>query len=403
MNIGIVTTWFERGASYVSRQYRDTLSLNNNVYIYARGGEEYAFNNETWDKEYVTWGKKSINPVDTAIDIPDFDNWLQKNSIELVFFNEQQCWEPIIFCNKKGLKTGAYIDYYTEETIPLFALYDFLICNTKRHYSAFSWHPQCSYVPWGTDIYLFNNNYFAPVNEGKITFFHSAGMNPIRKGTDSVIRAFQRLNGNSKLIIHSQVNLKEWLPDLSNDITSLEQSGKLECIRKTITAPGLYHLGDVYVYPSKLDGIGLTIIEALACGLPVITSNYAPMNEFVNNESGKLIEISYLYARSDGYFWPQCKIDENSLISCMNYYVKNISKIKDFKIQARRYAECYLDWQRNSVELHEIFYKVKCIKKDSDLIWRALNYDRKRNWLSRLYYDYPCIYRIVYYANRIKK
>ena len=188
----------------------------------------------------------------------------------------------------------------------------------------------------GNGIYLFNNNYFAPVNEGKITFFHSAGMNPIRKGTDSVIRAFQRLNGNSKLIIHSQVNLKEWLPDLSNDITSLEQSGKLECIRKTITAPGLYHLGDVYVYPSKLDGIGLTIIEALACGLPVITSNYAPMNEFVNNESGKLIEISYLYARSDGYFWPQCKIDENSLISCMNYYVKNISKIKDFKIQARR-------------------------------------------------------------------
>ena len=113
MNIGIVTTWFERGASYVSRQYRDTLSLNNNVYIYARGGEEYAFNNETWDKEYVTWGKKSINPVDTAIDIPDFDNWLQKNSIELVFFNEQQCWEPIIFRLpiRKALEINLVIIY----------------------------------------------------------------------------------------------------------------------------------------------------------------------------------------------------------------------------------------------------------------------------------------------------
>ncbi len=35
MNIGIVTTWFERGAAYVSRQYLEAFrsDSNNSVYI----------------------------------------------------------------------------------------------------------------------------------------------------------------------------------------------------------------------------------------------------------------------------------------------------------------------------------------------------------------------------------
>lgn len=39
MNIGLVTTWFERGAAYVSKAYLNSLKTDNNVFIYARGGE----------------------------------------------------------------------------------------------------------------------------------------------------------------------------------------------------------------------------------------------------------------------------------------------------------------------------------------------------------------------------
>lgn len=63
MNIGIVTTWFERGAAYVSRQYMEALSSDpeNRVFVYARGGEAYAKKNSQWDKENVTWGdRKSV-------------------------------------------------------------------------------------------------------------------------------------------------------------------------------------------------------------------------------------------------------------------------------------------------------------------------------------------------------
>lgn len=40
MNIGIVTTWFERGAAYVSRVYLEMLQKeDHNVFVFARGGK----------------------------------------------------------------------------------------------------------------------------------------------------------------------------------------------------------------------------------------------------------------------------------------------------------------------------------------------------------------------------
>lgn len=57
MNIGIVTTWFERGAAYVSKAYFESLNNDeNNIFIFARGGESYAKGDPKWDNEYVTWG-----------------------------------------------------------------------------------------------------------------------------------------------------------------------------------------------------------------------------------------------------------------------------------------------------------------------------------------------------------
>ena len=35
MNIGFVSTWFERGAAYVTKAYIELLKDENNIYIYA--------------------------------------------------------------------------------------------------------------------------------------------------------------------------------------------------------------------------------------------------------------------------------------------------------------------------------------------------------------------------------
>jgi glycosyltransferase involved in cell wall biosynthesis len=396
MKIGIVTTWFERGAAYVSRQYKNLLEKHHEIYIYARGGESYAIGDSLWDGDFVTWGKKSIAPVPMAIDLDDFKRWIIDNRIETVFFNEQQWFEPVILCNHLGVITGSYIDYYTEETIPFFACHDFLICNTLRHYSAFEWHPQVFYVPWGTDVELFHPIIEPESKCSSIAFFHSCGLSPHRKGTDILIKAFSELKGPSRLILHSQINLKEYYPEIQSLIESLEQSNRLVCYHKTVPAPGLYHLGDVYVYPSRLDGIGLTIAEALSCGLPVITSDYPPMNEFINETNGKLIKISRLYARSDGYYWPQCLVEQEDLRECMQYYVNNRNEIMYFRQMARKYAETKLDWSKNEIGLSEIFKSAKKvpneIKHDSENKIRI--YEQNKSIEMQLYNKSPLLFKI---------
>ena len=401
MKIGIVTTWFERGAAYVSRQYRDVLRKEHEVFIYARGGEEYAKDNSSWDDGSITWNKQSSVLRLQTIHEATFKKWIIENNLEVVIFNEETRWYPILICNQLGVKTGAYIDYYTEETIPLFKNYDFLICNTRRHYSAFSWHPQCFFVPWGTDINLFKPKGMDNVDPQTLMFFHSAGFNPGRKGTDFVLMAFSQLSGNAKLIIHSQVELTHYFPKLKDMIEKLKNEGKLIYIKDTVPAPGLYHMGDIYVYPTRLEGIGLTIMEALSCGLPVITTDCAPMNEFINDENGKLIKVEKSYCRADAYYWPLSDVSVDSLSKCMQEYVDNFHRIKEFKAKTREHAIQDVDWEKNSIVLLDYIKDIKKIPADEkiDIERKALEYDKKRmSSALQIYRKHPILFSFCRYS-----
>ncbi len=50
-----------------------------------------------------------------------------------------------------------------------------------------------------------------------------------------------------------------------------------------------YNLADIYVYPSLEEGFGLTPLEAMACGCPVITSNVSSLPEVVG-EAAVLVD-----------------------------------------------------------------------------------------------------------------
>ena len=177
MIVGIVTAWFDRGASMVSKAYKEVLENRGyKVFVYARGGEKQAKNDLAWDGPEVTWQSPRNAWDPTAIEFPNFRSWVKKNNINVVVFNEQQYWPSLVRIRQElpWLVIGSYIDYYTEVTVPYFELFDFLICNTKRHFGVFSWHANAHYLPWGTDIHLFSPRP-VPKKSGELTFFSFGG------------------------------------------------------------------------------------------------------------------------------------------------------------------------------------------------------------------------------------
>jgi glycosyltransferase involved in cell wall biosynthesis len=107
-------------------------------------------------------------------------------------------------------------------------------------------------------------------------FVHNAGKfeGDDRKSTLLTLEAFRRVrNANISLFVRSQ----NPLPCAIEDHRIKYSAGNLADYRD------LYREGDTFIQPSKAEGLGLSILEALACGLPVLTTDYPPMNEYVTD------------------------------------------------------------------------------------------------------------------------
>lgn len=103
----------------------------------------------------------------------------------------------------------------------------------------------------------------------------SVGVNP-RKNTERIIKAFEHsLAGKGfKLVVvgdRKYVSVK----DMRN-IRFLGNVSKEDLV-------GLYSGAKALVYPSLYEGFGLPILEAMACGCPVVTSNVSSMAEVAGN------------------------------------------------------------------------------------------------------------------------
>jgi glycosyltransferase involved in cell wall biosynthesis len=55
----------------------------------------------------------------------------------------------------------------------------------------------------------------------------------------------------------------------------------------------LYNSADAFVFPSKAEGFGLPTIEALACGLPVVTTDYSAQTAFLRHIPGLFRPVDF--------------------------------------------------------------------------------------------------------------
>lgn len=101
-----------------------------------------------------------------------------------------------------------------------------------------------------------------------------------RKNLPSLIRAYSTLGEQVPPLVIA--GAKGWGDtDLPNLLRSLRIDERVQLIGYIPEAilPDLYSAASLFVYPSLYEGFGLPVLEAMACGTPVITSNVSSLPE----------------------------------------------------------------------------------------------------------------------------
>lgn len=122
------------------------------------------------------------------------------------------------------------------------------------------------------------------------------------KNHEIIIKAMAKLN-NPRIhyMIAGKGNMENYLLNLSTKLR-LSNNVKLLGYRKDIVELNLS--ADVFAFPSKREGLGLAAIEAMATGIPLITSNIHGINDYsVNGLTGYSCDANDEQQYADAINW----------------------------------------------------------------------------------------------------
>jgi len=162
-----------------------------------------------------------------------------------------------------------------------------IFCKSQHALEIFSkLHPTCHFTGFTSE-----NLSDHTVPREKNTFFHLAGKSTL-KGTETLLDLWNKHPEWPQLtLVQAKGNAPESVPP---NITL--HSGYLS----NEEIAHLYNAHPTHLCPSRSEGWGHYIVEAMSCGALVITSDGPPMNELVTPERGILTGIAKSEARHLG-------------------------------------------------------------------------------------------------------
>jgi glycosyltransferase-like protein len=135
--------------------------------------------------------------------------------------------------------------------------------------------------------------------DGNPIYLTVGGIEP-RKNSIALLQAFGQVLQNfpnAQLVIAGGATLFDYQSyrdqffALADELAiSIGRSLVLPGVIADADLPGLYRTADAFVFPSVKEGWGLVLLEAIAAGLPVITSNQPPFTEFLTHRQVLLVD-----------------------------------------------------------------------------------------------------------------
>lgn len=201
----------------------------------------------------------------------------------------------------KGAPIQNWLIYYPIEKF-LSRFTDVLITINREDYHRAKkkfYAKKVEYVPGvGVDIEKFRNvKVNVPEKRKELglypeeTVLLSVGELNKNKNHEVVIRALAKLHRpNVKYLLVGQGTLKEYLENLAKKL-GVENQVIFLGFRKDVAE--IYKIADIFVFPSKREGLSVALMEALASGLFCIASDIRGNEDLVSHgRNGELVEIS---------------------------------------------------------------------------------------------------------------
>ncbi|MEM3503760.1 MAG: glycosyltransferase family 1 protein, partial [Nitrososphaeria archaeon] len=164
-----------------------------------------------------------------------------------------------------------------------------------------------------------------------------------RKNTVTLLKAYKKLKRrgiDEKLVI---VGIGVWQHDKVLKTVkelALEDDVKLLGYVPEEDLPKLYNVAKLFAFPSLHEAFGLVILEAMACGCPVITSNIFSMPEIAGDAA--LFINPY---------------DENDLMERIYHFLTNSRVQETLRMKGLKRASLF-SWERCAQETLQVYEEV---------------------------------------------
>ncbi|OGO19498.1 MAG: hypothetical protein A2Z14_04010 [Chloroflexi bacterium RBG_16_48_8] len=209
--------------------------------------------------------------------------------------------------------------------------------------------------PWGVDLDHFSPGSGKEIREAlgwedATILLSTRNWEPVY-GVNLVCQAFIKIAQNDEkthLLLLGDGSLRDPIERLLHR-SGLEHRVHLAGFVSFDDLPKYYRAANLYISASHVDGSSVSLLEALACGIPALVSNIPGNREWVT-------------PGVNGWWFQEGSAE--ALANVLLEAIQNIDQLRDYSEMSRQIAEERADWGKNSEGLHHAYKLALAIERE---------------------------------------